>query len=117
MTTKEKALYWFLLIITLGLISIYWKTKRVSVKDELSKKEKITINLNKLISLLGGKENIKSVESTNTKIKVNYINRDNIQIEDIKNINGVSGVFATSSYVQIIVGKEAQAIERKMNFI
>lgn len=117
MTGKEKTIYLFLIIITFGLILIYWKTKKVEVKNELSKKEKITININKLILLLGNKENIKSVESTNTKVKINFINRDNVKIEEIKKINGISGVFATSNYIQIIVGKEAEAIEKKLKFI
>jgi len=116
-TNQEKILYWFLVIITFGLIFLYWKTKKIEIKSEISKKETITINIDKLLLLLGEQENIKAVESTNTKIKIYFKNRKEIKFEEIKKMNGVSGVFVTSNYIQIIVGKEAQAIERKINSI
>ncbi|MGL5308957.1 MAG: PTS glucose transporter subunit IIB [Metamycoplasmataceae bacterium] len=115
MTGKEKFIYWFLIIITFGLIHLHWKTKRIDVKDELSRKNKITINMNKLISNLGDLENIISAESTHTKVKIFFKNKEKIEIENIKGINGISGVFITSNYLQIIVGNEALLIEQQLN--
>ncbi|MGL5617877.1 MAG: PTS glucose transporter subunit IIB [Metamycoplasmataceae bacterium] len=115
MTRKEKFIYWFLTIITFGLIHLHWRTKRVDIKDELSRKEKITIDMNKLISFLGGSENISSVESTHTKVKIFFKDRENVEIKNIRAINGISGVFVTSNYLQIIVGKEALLIEQNLN--
>ncbi len=115
MTHQEKALYWFLIIATFGLVFIYWRTKKNKIKNELSQTIKISININKLINLLGDKENIKSVDSTHTKVKITFNNREKIDVEEIKNIDGISGVFATSNYIQIIVGNEALAIKEKMN--
>ena len=115
MTTQEKILYWFLIIITFGLIFLYWRTKKNKVKNALSQKSKISINIDKLITLLGGRENIKLVSSTHTKVKITFENRDQIHIEEIKKINGISGVFVTSIYIQIIVGNEALSIEKKIN--
>ncbi|MGL5732564.1 MAG: PTS glucose transporter subunit IIB [Metamycoplasmataceae bacterium] len=114
MTGKEKFIYWFLTIITFGLIRLHWRTKRVEVKDELSRKDKITINMNKLIAFLGGPENIASVESTHTKVKIFFKERESVEIENIRAINGISGVFVTSNYLQIIVGKEALLIEHHL---
>lgn len=110
MTRQERFLYWFLIIITFGLILIYWKTKKIEIKDELSRKEKISININKLISFLGEPENIQSVESTHTKVKIFFKNKEKVNIEKIKEISGISGIFVTSNYLQIIVGNEALAI-------
>ncbi|MGL5205783.1 MAG: PTS glucose transporter subunit IIB [Metamycoplasmataceae bacterium] len=115
MTGKEKFIYWFLTIITFGLIHLHWKTKKVAVKDELSRKDRITINMNKLINFLGGPENISSVESTHTKVKIFLKNREIVEIENIRSINGISGVFVTSNYLQIIVGNEALLIEQNLN--
>ena len=117
MTKKEKLLYWFLIIITLGLILPYWKTKKVEIKEELSQNKKIDLNINKLIILLGNSENIQNVSSTHTKVKINIKDRDKINIEKIKQINGISGVFASSTYIQIIVGNQALAIEEYLRAI
>ncbi|MGL5590701.1 MAG: PTS glucose transporter subunit IIB [Metamycoplasmataceae bacterium] len=115
MTGKEKFIYWFLTIITLGLIHLHWRTKKVEVKDELSRKNKITINMKKLIAFLGGTENISSVESTHTKVKIFFKDREMVEIENIRLINGISGVFVTSNYLQIIVGNEALLIEQNLH--
>ncbi len=117
MTTQEKLLYWFLIIITFGIILLYWKTKKTKIKNELSTKKKIDLDMKKLILLLGGSENIQSVSSTHTKVKINFENRQNIDIEKIKQINGVSGVFASSTYIQIIVGNQALAIQESLNLL
>ncbi len=117
MTLHEKIQYWFLIIITFGLIFLYWKTKKNKVKNELSTKSKISININKIILLLGDVNNIKKIESSNTKIKIYFENKEKIKVDNIKKVNGVSGVFVTSSYIQLIVGKEAHAIEKKINSI
>ncbi|MDK2819222.1 MAG: PTS glucose transporter subunit IIB, partial [Mycoplasmataceae bacterium] len=63
MTKQEKVMYWFFTIITFGLIHIYWRSKKVAVKSELSHREKITFNIKKLTELLGNMENIDKVES------------------------------------------------------
>lgn len=112
MTKREKIMYWFLTVITFGFIHIYWKTKKIGIKNELSQKEKISLNIEKLISLLGDKENIDGVDSTHTKVKIKFLERDKINVQDIKNMKGISGVFITSNYIQIIVGNEAKGIEK-----
>ncbi len=117
MTKKEKSLYWFLIIITFGLILIYWKTKKVEIKEELSQKKKIDLNMNKLIILLGNSENIKNISSTHTKVKIDIKDREKIDIKKIKQLNGISGVFASSTYIQIIVGNQALAIEEYLKNI
>jgi phosphotransferase system IIB component len=115
MTKQEKFLYWFLIVITFGLILLYWKTKKVEVKKELSTKTKVDIDLKKLIKFLGGPENIHHVSSTHTKVKIDFLDRKNINIEKIKEINGVSGVFASSTYIQLIVGNQALAIQKTLS--
>ncbi|MGL6125325.1 MAG: PTS glucose transporter subunit IIB [Metamycoplasmataceae bacterium] len=117
MTNKEKFIYWFLIIITFGLILLYWKTKKVETKDELSRREKISININKLVLYLGGSKNIKSTTSTHTKVKIFFNDRDKIEVQKIKEIDGISGIFMTSNYIQIIVGNEALSIENYLNLL
>lgn len=117
MTKQEKLLYWFLIIITFGLILLYWRTKKNKVKDELTRKNKVTIDMKSLILFLGGSENIETVSSTYTKVKINFKDWNKVQTEKIRKINGISGIFVTSNYIQIIVGNEALPIEKHLKHL
>ncbi|MBD5423136.1 MAG: PTS transporter subunit EIIB [Mycoplasma sp.] len=113
MTAKEKFLFIFLQIITLGLIWIYWKkhSKKYNKNDELSQEIRISVDINQLLECLGGKNNISEVENTHTKVKIFYKNRELIKVENIKNINGISGVFVNDKFVVIIVGNSATTLK------
>lgn len=116
MTGKEKFLFIFLQIITLGLIWIYWKKQYQKQSDEqsLSQKNNSTIDANNLMNLLGTKENIENVVSTHTKIKIFYKDRSKILIDEIKNTKGISGVFINDTFIVIIVGKTAESLKEQL---
>ncbi|WP_022935201.1 hypothetical protein ACJA28_00375 [Mesomycoplasma moatsii] len=112
MTAKEKFLFIFLQIITLGLIWIYWKkqAKKYQVENTLSQEIKVGINVIKLIKAMGGPNNIKEVTNTHTKVKIMYNIRQRVELEEIKNISGISGVFMNDEAVTIIVGNSAASV-------
>lgn len=114
MTFKEKFLFIFLQIITLGLIWIHWKkqSKKYQNKDELSQDVKVGINVIKLIQLCGGPQNISEVSNTHTKIKIKYVIRERIKVDEIKKISGISGVFLNDLSLTIIVGNSAEATKK-----
>ena len=116
MTTKEKFLFIFLQIITLGLIWIYWKKQAKKYNDEntLSQELKVGINVIKLVRSLGGPNNIKNVTNTHTKIKIEYNIRERVDLEAIKNISGISGVFINDNGITIIVGNCATAVAKSI---
>lgn len=109
MTKKEKILFIFLQIITLGLIWIYWNNKSKKYKNEnyLSQELKSGINAIKLIKLIGGPNNISEVVNTHTKVKIKYNIRERVQLDEIKKISGISGVFINDVAITIIVGNSA----------
>lgn len=111
MTFKEKTLFILLQIITFGLIWIYWNKKSKTYKDKnsLSQEIKVNINVNKFIEYLGGKENIKNISNTHTKIKIDFVSRNLIQIEEIKSLFGISGIFMNDISLTVIVGNNAKA--------
>ncbi len=89
------------------------KNKKVNISNELS--SKITkINISKLQKALGGEENIAGCEYTHTKVKIFLYSRDNVDIEEIGKIKGISGVFATSKYINIVVGPSAKDLSMKL---
>ena len=112
MTFKEKFLFIFLQIITIGLIWIYWnqQKQKLGQENELSYATKTNFEINKLINLIGEKENILEITNTHTKVKISFKDRTKINAEAIKNLKGVSGIFFNDQTITIIVGNEAKII-------
>ncbi|MGX9340574.1 hypothetical protein ACWXVL_00390 [Mycoplasma sp. 128] len=110
---KNKIKYYTLIICTLGLIKLKWKKYRQQeVKDRLSTTEKIDFSINDLILFLGGEKNILNVETSNKKIKIGFKVRQDIDIEKIKKLDGISGVVATSSSISLVTGNNAAYIKK-----
>lgn len=116
MTFKEKFLFIFLQIITIGLIWIYWnqQKQKLGQENELSYATKTNFDINKLINLIGEKENILEITNTHTKVKISFKDRTKINPEAIKNLKGVSGIFFNDQTITIIVGNEARIINELM---
>ena len=92
MTKKQKACYIFLIIITFGLILLYWKKKykQTKEKDHLSTTNKLDFNLNDFISMFGGFENIKDKEL--------------VDIEKIKAFKQITGITLQSKSISLVMG-------------
>ena len=116
MTFKEKFLFIFLQVITIGLIWIYWnqQKQKLGQENELSYATKTNFEINKLINLIGEKENILEITNTHTKVKISFKDRTKINPEAIKNLKGVSGIFFNDQTITIIVGNEAKIINELM---
>lgn len=116
MTFKEKFLFIFLQIITIGLIWIYWnqQKQKLGQENELSYATKTNFEINKLINLIGEKENILEITNTHTKVKISFKDRTKINPEAIKDLKGVSGIFFNDQTITIIVGNEAKIINELM---
>lgn len=111
MTFKDKLILFTLSILTLGIYPvIVFNKKHTSTKNELSSSTKVTVDIKSLLKELGGEENIAGAEYTQTKVKIFIKNRESINVENIQNIKNISGVFATTKYVTIIVGKQAKEL-------
>lgn len=110
MTFKDKLILVLLTIITLGIyLIVVYKKKNKPVASELSRAEKVTLDIEKLKSLLG-ENNIKGVEFTHTKVKIFFDDKNKVNADEIQKLKGVSGVFATSKHITIIVGNQAKKI-------
>lgn len=112
MTPKEKFYFISLQIITFGLIWIYWKQKQKSYQDpdQLSVANKMTFAVMTLVVHLGQIDNIKAVSATHHKIKIHYHDYDKIDLNAIKNLPGVSGVFINDQAIDVIVGNQAALV-------
>ena len=115
MIFKDKLKLIFLSIITLGIYpAIVFRKKETAVASTLSESSNLKLDLNKLISNLGGKDNIKETTSTHTKVNIKISSRENVDIDSLQKMKGISGVFATSTSVTIIVGNTAKKIAQSL---
>lgn len=110
MTFKDKLLLILLTIFTLGIyLIVIYKNKSKPESSELSRSEKVTVDIDKLKSLLG-EDNIVGSEFTHTKVKIFIKDKSKVNVNEIQNLKGISGVFASSKYITIIVGNQAKKI-------
>ncbi len=115
MTLKDKLLFALLTIITLGLyLLIVFVKKPTQPNKTLLTDEKITIDVDKMLQNIGGKENVVAAEFTYTKIKIFIENKDKVNVDALSDQKGISGVFATSKYITLIVGKSAKQIANQL---
>ena len=112
MTTKEKFYFISLQIITFGLIWIYWKQKQKSYQDpeQLSVANKMNLALMTLVVHLGQIDNIKDVSATHHKVKIYYNDYEKLDLNAIKNLPGISGVFINDKAIDLIVGNQAALV-------
>lgn len=111
MTGKDNFLYILLCIITLGIYPILINNKKpAKISNKLSEVTKVTVDIKKLIELLGGKKNIAGNEYTYTKIKVFVYKREKVMIDKIKDLKGITGVVASSAFITLLVGKQAKKL-------
>lgn len=110
MTFKDKLILILLTIITLGIyLIVIYKRKPKAKADELSSADKVSLNIDKLKELLGG-DNVSGSEYTHTKVKIFIKDRNKVNVEELQKLKGISGVFATTKYVTIIVGNQAKKV-------
>ena len=121
MSGKQKFLYVFLIIITLGFILLYWrKYKQSNKKDYLTVDKRILFNFEHFISFLGGYENIietsSDSHSTSQKVlRIKYKDKTKLNIEELKKLNGISGIALNSYGISLVVGNNAKYIAEKID--
>lgn len=115
MTFKDKLILILLSIITLGIYPlVIFKRTPLEVKTELSADDKLSVNIDKLRENLGTEENIVGVEFTHTKVKIYVKEKSKVSMDALSKQKGISGVFATSKSITIIVGNSAKTISEKL---
>lgn len=115
MTLKDKIILILLSLLTLGIYPIFiFKKKNNTVSSQLSNSDKVSVNVEKLVSNLGGSDNIIQVEYTHTKIKAFIENKNLVNVDALSKQKGVSGVFATSKFITLIVGNTAKSIAQHL---
>lgn len=77
---------------------------------KLNKKD-FTININKLIQYLGGKENILDTEISMSRLKVTLANTELVDKEGIQKL-GAKGIVEIDNQLKIILGSDSKQIKK-----
>ncbi|MCR5231176.1 MAG: hypothetical protein K6B64_00845 [Acholeplasmatales bacterium] len=81
------------------------KNKHIKVDDEF---------INNLLSLLGGKDNIKEVLVDNGRLKFAVVNLDIVNLNGIKEI-ATSGVFVTGNIIKTLFKLDSKLIKSELD--
>lgn len=94
-------------VVIVGVIAFFVFIK--SGKAKPTKATKSNVNLERLFSALGGKENITSSEANGSKIVFTLVNPKAIIQEELKAL-GASGIVASKDKVTVIFGKTSDVL-------
>ena len=96
------------IVLLLG-IRFYLKHKKPTVQTY----EKSGIDIQLLVDSLGGKENIKSVESSLSKVTVELLSKKDLNIEQIKSL-GATGIVQNQNKLSMIFGKVSETVSKEI---
>ncbi|BDX52625.1 hypothetical protein JPM7_2320 [Metamycoplasma equirhinis] len=116
MNSKHKFLYVFLCIITLGFICIYWKRKyrQKATKNYLSTTSELAFDYKIFLLSLGGIKNLQNATASQKIIRIGFIDRALINIDKLKELDGISGINFQSDSISLVVGNSAKYLEEKI---
>ena len=106
--------YIFVVIaIILALILLYFGFIHFIKNKRLDQETKSTLPIEELLQALGGKNNIKEVRSSASKVTVVLDNQQLVDIEKIRSL-GASGIVEGKDSLSMIFGRQSENIEADM---
>ncbi|TDV23050.1 PTS system IIB component (Glc family) [Mycoplasmopsis mustelae] len=103
-----------LTILTFGLIWLKWKKiSNQHQKDTLFQIHNIPFKIETLINALP-KDNIESFESKHYRINIFIRDARKVNVEVIKKLKGVSGIFLKSNSISITFGEYTSAVAAEL---
>ncbi|MFR1295478.1 MAG: hypothetical protein ACLSBH_08635 [Coprobacillus cateniformis] len=90
--------------VILALLLLYFGFTRLIKNKELNNKVMSTIDINALLTALGGRDNLTDVKSSPSKLTVALKNHDLVKVEDIQKL-GASGIVEGKENLSMIFWK------------
>ncbi|CCP24171.1 PTS system, glucose-specific, IIB component [Mycoplasmopsis cynos C142] len=104
----------FLSIITFGLIWIKWRKKIEHKKNTIYQVDDLPFKISTLNSYLGV-ENYRVIDSKPSRLNIEIKDIAKVDLEKIKKLKGVSGLFVKSSTISIILGVYTNSVYQALN--
>lgn len=102
------------LVVIACLIGVWFYLRHAKTKP--SKVLKSGLDLDRILTDLGGKENIHSVSANGSKVSFIVSDTRSIKQEDLKTL-GASGVVVSKDKVTVIFGKSSEALAQEIGQI
>ncbi|QCZ36596.1 hypothetical protein [Mycoplasma nasistruthionis] len=114
---KKRFKIWFLTIITFGLIRLKWKNIQNKQKNLVFQNDKLPFEFQDFLNCFSNTEIIKA-DRTLTKITIFVKQAKQIDLQTLKSLKGISGLFVKSDSVSLITSEYTQVIyEQIIKFI
>lgn len=115
MKQKNKLMLFYIFTFGIGYLVAKQKVKKIkNVENNLTTVSIISDNdLKKLVNLLGGINNIETVESTLNNVKVTLKQVNNINQTEIKKL-GAAGSFISQNKITILFGDKSLSMAKKI---
>ncbi|QJB70991.1 PTS glucose transporter subunit IIB [Mycoplasma sp. 1654_15] len=113
MRKLSKFIYYFLKIITFNQITKYWNKKYAKPNTTFITSDKIPFSLENLIEIVG-ENNFENVANTLSRVQIFLKETKGLDLDKIKNLEGISGVVLSQKTLNLIVGNNASTIATKL---
>ncbi|WP_406613458.1 PTS glucose transporter subunit IIB [Mycoplasma corogypsi] len=111
---KHKFKKIFLTIITFGLIWIKWKKQMQHTENSIYQIDKVPFEMNNLIEFCG-ENNIISANDKLSKVEIVVSDIKQVNVNGIRNLKGISGIFVKSNSLILILGEFSKAVAARLN--
>lgn len=108
-------IYKFIQFLTFGKFGKILSKKHNKPNNSINYSEDIKFEINKLVSLLLGATNIQKAEFTFSRVAIFLNTLENVNIDELKNLPGVSGVVVGTNNISLIVGSTSKFIANSLN--
>ena len=99
--------------LALTIIVVWFVFTRYIKGKKIQSGRKVNIDVEKIITALGGKDNVLSAKATNSRLSVSLKDDQKLNIEDLKQL-GASGIVQTTNKVTVILGQVSQLVEEEI---
>ncbi|WLP85154.1 PTS sugar transporter subunit IIABC [Mycoplasma seminis] len=111
---KNKFLIVFLTIITFGLIWIKWNKQSKKEKNTIYQNDKLPFKISDFLTATG-ENNITALSTRLNRINVEVKDIKKVNLENIKKMKGISGIFAKSQSFSIVLGEYTQVVYQELS--
>ncbi len=106
---------WVFYICTFGIGYFYIKNKAKKVaeeqKEEIEVAKEVPFEIQNLLDLLGGLDNVKKTDSTISTFKVELKEVNLVKIDEIKKLGNAKGVMKSGNKVSIVFGDYSKTLD------
>lgn len=100
--------------LALSIVVVWFILARYLKGKKIQTSRKVNIDVEKIITALGGKGNIVSAKATNSRLSVVLEDDQKLKIEDLKQL-GASGIVQTTNKVTVILGQVSQLVAEEID--